>query len=418
MKTKKNQEVISVVHPVCCALDIHKKSISACLLTLDENGLEVEHLREFETYTDSILELKDWLNQYDCPIVAMESTGVYWKPVHNILEDVCEVVLVNARHVKNLPGKKTDVKDSRWLASLLKHGLLKGSFIPPKQIRQWRDLTRLRKKHVQTANSFKQRTQKFLESANIKLDSVLSDLFGVSGRCLLDRLAEGEIPSQEEIARIVHHSVRGKSYELFRSIQGFFTEHHVFLLRTNLEAIDFHTRMIERLDEQIKNMMTDMEPLIQALDQIPGINEVSARAILAEIGVSLDEFKTGTHLCSWSGLCPGNNQTRGKRKHGRSPVKKHVLKTTMVECAWAGIKKKGSYYKAKYHRLKSRLDSKKAIIAIAHKMLQAIYNIIKHGQEYKELGEEHILEQNKEAKIRNLHKQASKFGFKLVPVEA
>ena len=418
MKNKKNKEVISVVHPTCCALDVHKKSISACLLTLDEDGNEVEHLREFETYTDAILELKDWLIQYDCPIVAMESTGVYWKPVHNILEDQTQVILVNARHVKNLPGKKTDVKDSRWLASLLKHGLLKGSFIPPKQVRQWRDLTRLRKKHVQTANAYKQRTQKFLESANIKLDSVLSDLFGVSGRCLLDRLAAGEIPSQEEIARIVHHSVRGKSYELYRSIQGFFTAHHVVLLRMNLETIDFHTRMIERLDEQIKSMMTDIEPLIQALDQIPGINEVSARAILAEIGVSLDEFKTGDQLCAWSGLCPGNNQTGGKRKNGRSPVKKHVLKTTIVECAWAGTKKKGSYYKAKYHRLKSRLDSKKAIIAIAHKMLQAIYNIIKHGQEYKELGEEHILEQNRHAKILNLHKQAAYFGFKLVPIEA
>ena len=417
MGKKSTHNAITVVHPVCCGLDVHKKTISACLLTSDKQGNEYPTIRDFETFTDSLIELRKWLVKNKCPVVAIESTGVYWRPVHNILEDYVQVVLVNPRHVKNLPGHKTDIEDSRWLASLLKHGLLKGSFIPPKEVRKWRDHTRLRTKHVRTVTSYKQRTQKLLESANIKIDSVLSDLFGVSGRRLLNLLAHGSKPTLEDINQVVHGSVRGKCYELFRSIQGYFTEHHALLLQTNLETIEFHERQIKVLDERLETMMAGIEPLIQELDKIPGIDKVAARAILAEIGISLDDFKSGGHLCAWSGLCPGNNESAGKRKNGRSPVKKHVLKTVLVEVAWAAIKKKDSFFKEKYYRLKSRTTPKKAIVAIAHKILKVVYHIVKHGVEYRELGAKYLHRQNEKAILRRLEKQAANLGLKLVPVD-
>jgi len=416
MNQQNNTQTINVVNPVCCGLDVHKKVILACLIVTDAQGNEHITIREFSTFYNSLIKLRDWLIENDCPIVAMESTGIYWRPIHNILEDYIQVVLVNARHVKNLPGRKTDTSDSCWLAGLLKHGLLKGSFIPPKNIRTWRDLTRTRQKHVQNVGEYKQRTQKLLESANIKIDCVISDLFGASGTGLLNLLAEGKEISLEDINQVVHWSVRHKSEELLISIEGHFTEHHVFLLGAHLETIKFHQSQIKAIDERLKSMMTDIEPLIKELDRIPGIDEVAARAILAEIGISLDEFESSDNLCSWSGLCPGNNETAGKRKSGKSSVKKHLLKTIMVEVAWAAIKKKNSYYKEKYHRLKSRRGPKKAIIAIAHKILKVIYNIVKHGCEYQDLGEEYLNKINKQTKIRNLNKQAAALGMKLVPI--
>lgn len=419
MNQNQYNQIISVVHPICCGLDIHKKVISACLITTDNLGVEHVTIEEFGTFTEDLYKLRDWLLEHECPIVAMESTGIYWRPVHNIMENYIQVILVNARSVKNVPGRKTDIKDSSWLAGLLKHGLLKGSFIPPKDTRQWRDLTRYRQKHVQNITEYKQRTQKLLESANIKIDSVLSDLFGTSGRNLLDLLINKKANiSLEDINSVIDKKVKHKAPELLKSIQGYFTEHHAFLLNMNLDTINYHQQQINNLEERIKAMMSDIEPLVTELDRIPGISEVTARAILAEIGISLEEFKTSEHLCSWAGVSPGNNETGGKRKSGRSPVKKHILKTVLVEAAWAAIKTKGSFYKAKYYRLKSRLGPKKAIIAIAHKILKVIYNIVKHGQEYKELGEEYLHSQNKKAQKRNLDKQAAKLGFKLVPVAA
>jgi len=419
MNQNQYNEIISVVHPVCCGLDVHKKVISACLITTDELGMEHTTVKEFGTFTEDLYELREWLFENECPTVAMESTGIYWRPVHNILEGYFQVVLVNARHVKNVPGRKTDIEDSCWLSGLLKHGLLKASFIPSKEIRHWRDLTRYRKKHVQNIGEYKQRTQKLLESANIKIDSVLSDLFGVSGRNLLNLLInkEAEI-TLKDITSVIHGRVKPKASELLKSIQGHFTKHHASLLRLNLDTVNFHEQQIKIIDESIKAIMSDIEPLVQALDNIPGVDEVSARAILAEIGISLDEFPNSSYLCSWAGLCPGNNESGGKRKSGHSPVKKHELKTLMTEVAHAAVKKQGSYYKEKYHRLKSRRGPKKAIIAIAHKILKVIYNIVKHGQEYKELGEDYLHRQHQKSQKRNLEKQAAKHGFKLVPAEA
>lgn len=417
MNQDKTKQTISVVHPVCCGLDIHKKSISACLIFNDSSGKEQSIIQEFDTFTDSLIELKEWLIEHNCPIVAMESTGIYWRPVHNILEEAVEVILVNAREVKNVPGRKTDIADSKWLAGLLRHGLVKGSFIPPKHVREWRDITRSRQKHVQTLNDYKRRTQKLFESANIKIDSVLSDMFGVTGRRIIHLLADSEVElTLEDIKKAAHGKVKRKVPELFRSIQGHFTAHHAFMLRSLLRTIEYHEQEIQILEDRLQELTSDYAPIIHELDQIPGINEITAKAILAEIGPDLNAFFSSNDLASWAGLCPGNNESAGKRKSGRNPVRKHHLKTIMVEAAWGAVNKKGSYYKEKFHRLKSRRGPKKAIVAIAHRLLKAVYHVVKYGEAFRDLGEEYLQRHNEKKALNRLKKQAAQLGMQLVPM--
>ena len=256
----------------------------------------------------------------------MESTGIYWRPVHNVLEDAIQVVLVNARDIKNVPGRKTDIGDSKWLAGLLRHGLLRSSFIPTKEVREWRDLTRLRKKYVHTVGDYRKRTHKLFESANIKIDSVVSDLFGVTGRNLMYLLVDQASLSLEDIVRCARGKLRGKEEELYRSIQGFFSDHHRFILRRLLHTITFLEKEISLLDAQIGDLMKDQNALLSRMKQAAGIADVSSREVLAELGPDLNEFPTGEALVSWAGLCPGNNESAGKRKSGRSPVRKHHKK--------------------------------------------------------------------------------------------
>lgn len=416
MTQKNNSKVIGVVHPICCGLDVHKESISACVIFSDKDGVDQFAVEEFGTFTDELTRLRSWLLDHKCPVVAMESTGIYWRPVHNVLEGSFQIVLVNARDIKNVPGRKTDIGDSKWLAGLLRHGLLKGSFIPPQTVRQWRDLTRLRKKYVQTVGDYRKRTHKLFESANIKIDSVVSDLFGVTGRNLMRLLIkEGEPLKLSDIESCVRGKLRGKEAELFRSIQGFFTGHHRMILKMLLETITGLESQIEAFDRQIRSDMAEHRSLLDRMKKAPGISDVSSCDILAEIGPTLDTFKTDTALVSWSGLCPGNNESAGKRKSGRSHVKKHHLKTIMIEVAWAAIKKKGSYFKDKYYRLKARRGAKKAIVAIAHRILLGIYHVIKDGVEFRDLGEDYLKLKNKSRKVLNLRKQAQSLGYDLVP---
>jgi transposase len=416
MTQKNNSKVIGVVHPICCGLDVHKESISACVIFSDKDGVDQFAVEEFGTFTDELMRLRNWLLDHECPVVAMESTGIYWRPVHNVLEGSFQIVLVNARDIKNVPGRKTDIGDSKWLAGLLRHGLLKSSFIPPQAVRQWRDLTRLRKKYVQTVGDYRKRTHKLFESANIKIDSVVSDLFGVTGRNLMQLLIkEGEPLTLRDIESCVRGKLKGKETELFRSIQGFFTGHHRVLLKMLLETITGLESQIAALDRQIRSYMAEHQLLLDRMKKAPGISDVSSCDILAEIGPTLDTFKTDTALVSWSGLCPGNNESAGKRKSGRSHVKKHHLKTIMIEVAWAAIKKKGSYFKDKYSRLKARRGAKKAIVAIAHRILLGIYHVIKDGAEFRDLGEDYLKHRNQSRKILNLRKQAQSFGYDLVP---
>jgi transposase len=415
MTQKDDSRIIRIVHPICCGLDVHKKSVSACVILLDNKGEEQYEIREFGTFTDDLRRLREWLLEHDCPVVAMESTGVYWRPVHNVLEEEVQVVLVNARDIKNVPGRKTDISDSKWLAGLLRHGLLKGSFIPAQVVRQWRDLTRLRKKYVQSVGDYRKRTHKLFESANIKIDSVVSDLFGVTGRNLMQLLVADRELTLSDIRTCVRGKLKGKEEELFRSIQGFFTNHHRFILKMILQTIATLEAQIEALDHEICRMMKGNEILLARMKKAPGISDVSACGILAEIGPTLDSFPTDTALVSWSGLCPGNNESAGKRKSGRSSVQKHHLKTIMIEVAWAAIKKKGSYFKDKYYRLKARRGAKKAIVAIAHRILLGIYHVIKDGAEFRDLGEDYLTLRNKSQKVLHLRKQALALGFNLVP---
>jgi len=419
MAKKKNSPVVEILHPNCCGLDVHKESISACLHTVDENGRDEFEIREFGAFTKDLFELKKWLVGSGCPIVAMESTGVYWRPVHNVLEGSMEVILVNARHLKNVPGRKTDISDCRWLAGLLRHGLLKASFIPEKQVREWRELDRLRKSHTDTVGDYKRRVHKLFETANIKIDSVVSDLFGVTGRNLIALLGDEKAElSVENIEKCARGSLKSKVKELCYSLAGFFGDHHRFQLRGMMRIISDLESEIISITERLRELMKPHEELMRRLDEVPGINETAAQAVLGNIGTTLKEFASDRNLNSWAGICPGNNESAGKRKSGRNSVRSHPFKKTMVEIAWAAIKKKSSHYREKYYRLKSRMGPKKAIVAIANRITKAVYRIVKHAESYKELGKGYLNEKDRRRKIDNLRRHAKKLGYSLVPSQA
>jgi transposase len=414
-----DNQIVSVVHPICCGLDIHKKVISACLVFNDEAGETDFEITEFGTFTDDLMRLRDWLLEHHCLIVAMESTGIYWRPIHNVLEGFVEVILVNARHIKNVPGRKTDIADSQWLAGLLRHGLLKGSFIPPKEVREWRDLTRMRKTYQETLGDFKRLTHKLFESANIKLGSVVTDLFGVTGRQLMNLLAQSEVEiTLADIQLAARSQLKNKVPELLRSVQGFFTDHHRYLLNSLLTSINGLEAQVAAINQKLKELMADYHPLFARLKEIPGINDVAAATILSEIGPTLEEFSSAAALANWAGLCPGNNQSAGKRKNGRSPVRNHRVKTIMVEVAWSAVRKPGSYFKDKFHRLRSRRGAKRAIVAIAHRILKGIYHIIKGGEKFRDLGEDYLSHKNEKRKLSYLQKQAKLLGYELIPLAA
>jgi transposase len=349
----------------------------------------------------------------------MESTGVYWRPVHNVLEHHLEVLVVNARHIKNVPGRKTDIADSRWLASLLKHGLLRGSFIPSKDVRQWRELSRQRRKVTESLSDYKKRVHKLFETANIKIASVVSDLFGKTGRRLIEQLCDESAGSfsEQAVAGLACGRLRAKAAELYRSIQGYFAEHHRFQLCSMMRIITILESEIGMISDRLQQLMQSHDELLGRVAAIPGIGERSARMIISEVGYHLDSFADAASFASWAGLCPGNNESAGKRRSGRTAVQKHPFKTIMVEVAWAAVKTKGSYFKDKYHRLKSRRGAKKAIVAIAHRLAKALFQIIKHGERYRELGEVY-LKSRKRTSLRALRNQAQAMGFQLVPVAA
>lgn len=418
--TKTNDsQILSVVHPICCGLDVHKDQVSACLLFPDETGQPTSEIKEFKTFTDDLLNLRNWLTERGCPVAAMESTGVYWRPIHNVLEHHLEVILVNARHVKNVPGRKTDISDCKWLAGLLRHGLLKGSFILPQYAREWRELWGVRQGYVRTAGDFGRRIHKLLQCANIKIDSVVSDLFGVTGRNLMKLLIRRQSNiTLEEIEQCARGRLKEKTYELHRSIKGFFSNHHAHLLSTLLATVEYLEAQIEAVSRRLCSLMADQASIIERLDQVPGINEIGAMGILSHIGIDLKAFPTEDAFCSWQGICPRNNESAGKRHRGKPSVRKHPLKTLLIELAWTSIKKKGSYYKEKFHRLKGRTGAKCAITVIGHKLAKAIYHIVKEGVPYRELGEEYIPRQKTAAKLNRLRFQAKALGYTLLPLSS
>jgi transposase len=419
MARREDTKVLEVLHPVCCGLDVHKKSISACLIAQTHAGERVEQ-RDFGTFTDNLRALRDWLLENECPVVAIESTGVYWRSVINVLEGSVRVMLVNARHTKHMPGRKTDMSDAKWLAGLLRHGLVRASFIPPEEIRRWRDWCRQRKNHVESLGDYKRRVHMVLEMANVKIDSVVSDLFGATGRNLIRLLMDGGPLSVGDVEDCLRGKLRGKQRkekgeELYDAIQGFFGDHQREILNPLLRVIGCLENEIALIEARLKGLFAPYHDLVERMIAVPGIAHVAAWAILAEIGPTLEAFRAIEAFCAWCGLCPGNHESGGKRLSGKSPVRRSMIRTILIEVAWAAIKTKESYYRAKYFRLKSRLGAKKAIVAVAHRIAQALFHIVKNGAQYKELGGDYLALLHAESRYQYLSREAKVLGYKLVP---
>ena len=354
---------MEVLNPRCAGLDVHKQTVVACVLT--PAGREI---RTFATMTEDLLELGDWLLGLGVSHVAMESTGVYWKPIYNVLEGSFELLLVNAQHVKAVPGRKTDVKDCQWIAELLQHGLLKGSFVPDQGQRELRELTRYRSSLVRERTAEINRLQKTLEGANIKLASVASEVTGVSGRAMLQELVAGNRDAKV-MAQLAKGQLRNKIPQLERALVGRFGPHQSFLVARQLAHIDFLDQTVEQVSQEVAERMRPFEAELAALDTIPGVGPWSAEVIIAEIGTDMSRFPSAGHLASWAGMCPGNNESAGKRKSGKTRKGSKWLRVALTEAANAAGRGKGTYLSSQYHRLVARRGKKKAAIAVGHSIL-------------------------------------------------
>jgi transposase len=421
----------------CAGLDIHKRTVVACRVQVDQEGELLMETKTFGTMTADLLQLSDWLSQWEVSHVAMESTGDYWKPVFNLLEGDYEVLLVNAQHVKHVPGRKTDVHDAEWLGELLVYGLLKPSFIPPKPQRDLRDLTRYRTKLVQERARVVNRVQKLLENANIKLASVATDVLGVSGRRMLTALVDGET-NVEVMAELAKGRLRNKIPELREALTGVVDDHHRFLLAQQLAHIDFLDEQIEEINAEIGRRLESIsEPphsnnestpsqatenedsakiltwqeAVEIADTLPGVNERAATAILAEMGIDMNQFPSADHLSAWSGLAPGNHQSGGKRFSGRTRKGSRQLRTLMVQAAWSAVRTKNTYANALYHRLVGRRGKKRAIVAVARSLLVSLYHMLSRHELYQDLGADHFDNRRKDVKVDRLTRQLVKLGF-------
>ena len=394
-----------------CGLDVHQATVVACLLMVLGNGKVQKQIRTFGTTTRELLALSEWLLSQGCTHVAMESTGVYWKPVYTVLEGgALEIVVANAQHVKKVPGRKTDVKDAEWIADLLCHGLLRSSFVPPKPIRELRDLTRYRRKLVESQAAERNRLLKLLETANIKLSSVATDVFGMSGRLMLRALIEGKA-SPQEMAALALGKLRKKISELEPALEGRLEEHHRFLLRLQLERLESAEKDLAVLEQRIQEKLKPYEEQLTLLDAIPGVDWTLAAVIIAELGVDMSVFGNVSHLASWAGVCPGNNESAGKRKSSRIPKGNVYLKTALVEAATAAARSKGTYLRDKFYRLKARRGYKRAAVAVAHKILVATYHMLSHQVCYSELGDLYLDKLNKHHLTRNLVHRLERLGY-------
>jgi transposase len=384
---------MKVVHGICCGIDVHAKMLVACLLRV--NG--EKEIRSFSTMTDDLLRLRDWLVTAQCTHVAIESTGIYWKPVFNILEDVLTVILINPEHARALRGRKTDVKDAEWLADLLRHGLLKPSFIPPPEIRELRELTRYREGLVRERTAVANRIQKVIESANIKLAQVVSDALGVSGRAILWALAHGET-DPVKLASLAQRKLQQKRSELERALHGRLTTNQRFVLRESLQHWEDLEAADRRVTKEIDRYLQDHPKLARArdnLDTIPGLGPRAAEIIVAEIGMEIEvNFSSDAHLASWAGICPGNKASGGKRLSGRTRKGNTYLRAALVQAAWGATMKKHCYLSSQYFRLVKRLGRKKALVAVAHSLLVIIYHVLRDDQSYTELGGDYFDRQN------------------------
>lgn len=399
---------MKVMHRCCAGLDVHKKTIVACRRI---HGRKVEReIRQFATTTSALLELCDWLEEGACTHVAMEATGAYWKPVWHILEGQFELVLANAAHIKNVPGRKSDVRDAQWIADLLAHGLIRSSFVPPRRIEELRELTRTRKQLRREVSRHIQRLQNVLESANVKLSSVLSNILGQSGRRILVALIEGETDAVQ-LARLANPRVKAPPEALAEALTGRVTAHHRFLLEQHLSLINRLEESIGEFDRQIEELLEPFRPQVELLSTIPGVSDVAAQIIIAEIGLDMSRFPTARHLVSWAGLCPRLDESAGKHRSTRVRQSAPWLKPVLVQCAWAASRAKRTYLQAQFQRLRSRRGPTKAAVAVAASILTAAFHILSRQVPYQELGPEHLGQRDVERVAHALAKRIRRLGF-------
>ena len=401
---------MDVIYPRCCGLDVHKREVVACRVATEPDGTWRKEVRSFGTMTPDILALADWLGAHEVSHVAMESTGVYWKPIWNLLEGSFVLLLVNARHVKAVPGRKTDVRDCEWLADLLRHGLLTGSFVPDRPQRELRELTRYRSSLVRERTAEANRLQKTLEGANIKLASVATDILGKSGREILAALVAGATDGTE-LAQLAQGRLREKIPQLERALVGRVGPHQRFLVAEQIAHIDFLDDAIARISTELAARVRPDEDAIARLDTIPGVGRVAAEALVAEIGTDVGRFPTAKHLASWAGLCPGNHESAGKRRSGATRKGSPWLRACLVQAAHAAARTKGTYLAAQYRRLAARRGRAKAAVAVAHSILIIAYHVLMEGTVYCDLGGNYFDERDRQGVERRLVHRLEGLGY-------
>jgi transposase len=404
---------MDVVYARCCGLDIHKKTVVACLLTPDAGGQPIKAVRTFGTVTEELLTLAQWLQEAGCTHVAMESTGVSWKPVWNLLEEQCELLLVNARHVKAVPGRKTDVKDAEWLADLLRHGLLRGRVVPDRAPRELQELTRYRTSLVQERTAEVNRLQKTLEGANLKLGDVATDVLGVSGRRIPRALIDGTTDAAA-LAELAQGKLRNKRSALAAALHGQIGPHQRFLLAQQLAHIEQLEVTLAAVSAEIETRLRPVVAEQERLQTIPGVGPRTAQVLLAEIGPDVSRFPSAGHLASWAGMCPGNDESAGKRHSGKTRKGNRWLRAALIEAAHAAARSKGTYLAAQYRRLAARRGAKKSAVAVGHSILVSVYHLLRDGEAYRDLGSNYFDERNRQAVERRLVRRLEALGHTVI----
>jgi len=399
---------MQVIYERCCGLDVHKQTVVACVITP-----EGKQTRTFGTMTKDLLALGEWLLQQGVTHVAMESTGIYWKPAYNMLEGMgFQLLVANAQHIKAVPGRKTDVKDAEWIAELLRHGLIRGSYIPDRPQRELQELVRYRTSLIRQRGQLIQRVQKVLEGANIKLASVATDVMGVSGRAILEAMVRG-VDDPEVLARLARGKLKNKQQDLESALLGMVGPHQRMMLGSLLRHLDFLDQEIATLDEEVERRMGPFAEELGRLDEIPGVGRRAGQQLLAEIGADFGRFPSAAHLASWAKVCPGNHESAGKRKSGSTGKGNRWLRATLVEIAWGAARSKGTYLSALFRRLAARRGVKRALLAVAHAVLRIVYYLLRYGRRYQDLGGNYFDERQRERTVARAVQRIERLGYQV-----
>jgi transposase len=401
---------MEVLHPRCAGLDVHKDTVVACARIMEAGKIE-QHVETFGTMTKDLERLRDWLTSHGCTHVAMESTGVYWKPVWHVLEGHFELVLANAAHVKNVPGRKTDVNDAMWISDLLAHGLVRGSFVPELSIQELRDLTRTRKQLVRERAQHVQRIQKVLQDANIKISSAVTDIMGKSGRAIINALIAGET-DPEALASLASSRIKAPRGKLVEALRGRVRDHHRFMLKLHYDQVGNVEVAIAEIDTKLGERTEPFREKVELLTTIPGVSDTVAEVIVSEIGLDMDRFPSASHLVSWAGMCPRNDETAGKRRSTRVRKGAPWLKTQLVQAGWCATRAKKTYLRAQFLRLKSRGGPKKAVVAVGASILTAAYHMLKKNEPYRDLGPDHF-DRQKDKLVKRLVRKIEELGYQV-----